>query len=124
MKNDILFQCNAECCSSDYYPFVGCNCIEKGSCNVFCCNCNGGCNLDTKKLSSFLISGTPHAMKKPEEIFKEADKNKNDEISFDEAFAFAVRHGENNVKLEMDRTWFNKLDKNHNGFITVNELDK
>uniref|UniRef100_A0AC35FBW8 EF-hand domain-containing protein n=1 Tax=Panagrolaimus sp. PS1159 TaxID=55785 RepID=A0AC35FBW8_9BILA len=104
--------CNAECC----WGYPSCNGI--GSCNIFCCNCDYGCN--NKLLSR---SPTGSLKQSAEKIFNDVDKNKNGKIDFDEAVAYAVKNGKNESELEKDRSWFSSMDKNYDENITPNEFD-
>uniref|UniRef100_A0AC35F0W2 EF-hand domain-containing protein n=1 Tax=Panagrolaimus sp. PS1159 TaxID=55785 RepID=A0AC35F0W2_9BILA len=108
----------AECCGSS--GFAQCN--GKGPCNIFCCNCDDGCKGDFT--SSRLRSKTADHILAAKDIFKAADKDNNGSVTFEEAVEYVIKHNiGKKEKLEKDRSWFTKMDKNKDGKITPIEFD-
>ena len=120
--------CNAECCGNDGWLFGGCR--GNGPCNMFCCNCDGGCNFNSKRSPHHgghhnVSDGAHHPIvKDAAKLFKDVDKNGDGSIDFKEAVTYASSHDISKAQLTRDPTWFSKMDKNHDGKITPHELDK
>uniref|UniRef100_A0AC35F7X9 EF-hand domain-containing protein n=1 Tax=Panagrolaimus sp. PS1159 TaxID=55785 RepID=A0AC35F7X9_9BILA len=109
----------AECCGNS--GFAQCN--GKGPCNIFCCNCDDGCKQNYM-LSAQLPSKTTNPIPDAKGIFKAVDKDNNGSVTFEEAVEYIVKNdGEKKEKLEKDRSWFTKMDKNKDEKITPNEFD-
>uniref|UniRef100_A0AC34G8R1 EF-hand domain-containing protein n=1 Tax=Panagrolaimus sp. ES5 TaxID=591445 RepID=A0AC34G8R1_9BILA len=112
--------CSAVCCDRDSIT----KCCGIGDCNIFCCNCDVGCNplcnveIGRKKRESiFEVLVAEHR-------FKKLDFNDDGVVSMKEALAFLQSSGRNSSKLEEDTEWFSKMDANKNGFVEPSEFDR
>uniref|UniRef100_A0AC34GEI3 EF-hand domain-containing protein n=1 Tax=Panagrolaimus sp. ES5 TaxID=591445 RepID=A0AC34GEI3_9BILA len=124
-------RCTAICCWGDSHN--GRFCGGKGSCNVFCCNCDGGCtptgygcppHCDEDSPSKFAKSAkSTNSLKSMEEIFGLIDQNKDGFVNFEDVLHFANPQMGNNTDLSIEHKWFNSLDKNGDGKLTLKEFD-
>uniref|UniRef100_A0A914P9A5 EF-hand domain-containing protein n=1 Tax=Panagrolaimus davidi TaxID=227884 RepID=A0A914P9A5_9BILA len=109
--------CSAICCDRDSIT----KCCGIGDCNIFCCNCDIGCNplcnVERKNIES------TSAILVAENRFKKLDFNGDGVFTMKEALAFLALSGPNSAKFEKDTTWFTKMDSNNNGVIEPNEFD-
>ncbi|XP_035693723.1 uncharacterized protein LOC118427869 [Branchiostoma floridae] len=129
------------CSVSWYFVKAGCTkycgdgttstpCCGHGKCNVFCCNCDGGCRGKKRTLEegpdsqlaslqdeTTLFSETlsPHG-------FQEYDADGDQKLSVDEAIALLEALDTDVTNLPAD--WFTSMDLNGNGFIDAAEFDK
>ena len=118
----IVASTNAECClCSDYGT---CNdqttcgyppnfCCAHGSCNIFCCDCDGGCRTGLEAKQS---DNATHL-----EFLSKIDKDSSGDVDFQEFENFNV---ENNMPQNMlIYTIFTLLDKDEDGHISAKEFD-
>ncbi len=133
---------NAECCSHDGNT----GCCGNGRCNIFCCNCDGGCNPSCKfdgKLLGDLLFATGISIRRPTrgkrstdtETYKRfiaIDSDLDGIISFNETIQWftnnePVRSKRSAVSYDKIRETiyldFKKMDINSNNLIERNEFD-
>ena len=112
----------------------------KGKCNIFGCNCDGGCRQgdsslwcwnisskckgkffysEKKSLADFTLDFVDGSQVTAKEVFKKIDKNSDGKLSLYEAKLHLSKSGQN-VNIEQE---FNKMDSNRDNFLTVDEID-
>ena len=113
---------NAECCgcpSSGVCPDgTGCSgfsCCAHGSCNIFCCNCDGGCRTRLPSIYQ-RIDSLHHTLGR----FREIDTDGSNGIDFNEFTRFFSRQ----PFIESHRDTFNSHDHNGDGQISIQEFDE
>ncbi|XP_078694645.1 uncharacterized protein LOC144923719 [Branchiostoma floridae x Branchiostoma belcheri] len=103
-------------------------CCGHGKCNIFCCNCDGGCRgkkraqegpgdllLDEATWNSQAITLPPYG-------FEQYDSNGDQKLTIEEAIGLleALEYDVTNLPAD----WFTSMDLNGNGFIDPGEFDK
>ena len=100
-------------------------CCGRGSCNIFCCNCDGGC-----------LGSTAPAFTKSDDIpnsiarYHSFDQNHDGKIDREEFKKFlskkpGVEQLSGHVKqLQLEQLLFEGVDVDKNGAITIEEFDK
>ncbi|XP_054161963.1 uncharacterized protein LOC128959948 [Oppia nitens] len=120
-----------DCTEASYYCGVG-------KCNVVGCNCDGGCRKGdstmwcwnvvsgcTKKhlYQQLLISSAPGSNRQldAQYVFNSIDTDGNGKVTVDELNAYvAVKQTADGRNVAEE---FNRMDKNMDGFLTVDEID-
>jgi len=95
---------------------VGGYCCGVGPCNIFCCNCDGGCRRKSKKRS--LDQGDDMALTLS--YFKFVDLNLDNRIDYAEVLEFK------NISIASTDpipAWFVEMDMDNDGKISPNEFD-
>ncbi len=106
----------------------------KGQCNIFGCNCDGGCragdsslwcwNIASKCYGKFyyqqLSSINEIKTQANNEFFINIDTDCDGRISFNEARNYLIKYGPKNINIKNE---FEKLDTNRDGFLAFNEID-
>ena len=86
---------------------TGTPCCGYGKCNIFCCNCDGGCRTSMGKRSNDEIN-----------TFSDHDLNQDSKISFDEMVTVLNEMPRHRLLDE-----FTKMDQDESGFIEAKEYD-
>lgn len=121
-------QVEALCCHTDANSKCndgsnGTPCCGKGSCNIFCCNCDGGCwpSKDRRRRDENSI---------PEEtnstlILSQYDTNNDGHFDHDEAHNYMMSSGCGHKSMTTDelKGHFSQLDKNGDGKLHFEEID-
>jgi len=113
----------ADCCNSNSSGkcadgSCGTPCCGNGGCNIFCCNCDGGCRTGPCGGNCGVGSTTPA------QFFDSVDLDKSSAISPGEFEAWAGRAGRHFETNEDRQKAFAKADSNKNGTIDPGEVDK
>ncbi|XP_066267366.1 uncharacterized protein [Branchiostoma lanceolatum] len=88
-------------------------CCGHGKCNIFCCNCDGGCRGKKRTLGEEFL---------PPLVFEEYDADGDQRLSVEEA-AVLLEALEIDVS-SLPADWFTSVDSNGNGYIEADEFDK
>ncbi|XP_066283139.1 uncharacterized protein [Branchiostoma lanceolatum] len=126
-------------------------CCGYGRCNIFCCNCDGGCRRSKREVAKeYALPGrglgdndVDNDMARVEEeargllellheeqdeyamhrrVFGEHDVDKDTKLSKEEALEMLKKMGTDVSELPAD--WFETLDTNGNGYIDPEEFDE
>ncbi len=113
----ITYRCK-DCTEST--PYCG-----KGMCNIFGCNCDGGCREGNSSLfcwstSSGCISNEFFEATGAEKLFTIIDTDSDEKISLTEAKEYFRQIRPTNVNIDEE---FHKLDISNDGFLTLDEID-
>lgn len=118
----VIAATNAECCtrpSDGYCPngslcliIDGCFCCANGWCNIFCCNCDGGCRQDTHGKGGKGAAAL--------ERFRAINTDKDGGISFNEFKDYSGMLPYNRIIQAL----FSAQDLNKDGKISVEEFDE
>ena len=132
-----------ECCSSLVVVGdcrLGGYCCGCGACNIFCCNCDSGCDLEyweykwnTKgkppgencgHKKREIVNTSRNISLKAGLLFKEVDIDRNTAITMEEA----IRYLTNNTRVKKSTTFsmdheLRKMDTNRDGIISPEEFD-
>ena len=142
----VLRDVDAKCCYSWFSRCGDCSrptfYCEVGRCNIFGCNCDGGCrrgrcfqeirgpqNSDTEPVD--FDSTTSGVTDEPDSntvdnIIMEADTDKNGLVDLAEARNYLTKSASDSAEeLDVDRfqSEFNKLDSNKDGYLESKEID-
>jgi hypothetical protein len=112
---------DAECCSAskDYYGNMPTKCGDDtkptpccgyGGCNIFCCNCDGGCRHSRRRSNPDEIAANDLA------TFGEIDLNKDGKVDADEAHKFVAPK---NLTQAFE---FARYDLNGDGYLSLYEV--
>jgi hypothetical protein len=85
-------------------------CCGYGACNIFCCNCNGGCRSSRRRSNPEEIAANDLA------TFGEIDLNKDGKVDAEEAHKFVAPK---NLTYEFE---FARYDLNGDGFLSLYEV--
>ncbi|MFY9822223.1 MAG: hypothetical protein WAM82_12650 [Thermoanaerobaculia bacterium] len=94
-------------------------CCATGSCNVFCCNCDGTCRTGPCMASPDAVASAATI-----DRFNSIDLDKSGGISLKEFEVWANHAGRYFESSEDLKKAFEKLDSNKNGIIDPGEFDK
>uniref|UniRef100_A0A914DR36 EF-hand domain-containing protein n=1 Tax=Acrobeloides nanus TaxID=290746 RepID=A0A914DR36_9BILA len=139
----IVIQINAECCHNcfwnfqptrqirvgDFNPCKGNFCGGVGSCNIFCCNCDGGCMTSNGTAPESRIEDQTENRERrniayPDEVFQSCDTNEDKKLSFKETVHCVEKMGKSIEELQGETSWFLTMDTNMDGFLSPSELDE
>ncbi|KAB2573525.1 hypothetical protein DBV05_g7804 [Lasiodiplodia theobromae] len=100
----------------------GTPCCGYGSCNIFCCNCDGGCRRAGGAPAGRRSDMSPRDPESngSDEAFAAADTDKSGNITLQE-YTNYMNVGSDSVK---HIAWFLKHDKNDDGVITPDEVSR
>ena len=117
-----LSNVEAECCC---YPFCFFRpCVKYwNACNIFCCNCDGGCWPFSRSKHSYNSSDAwdQEERMKAYSRFKNIDINGDDAISYEEATSYLETTYPQKINISPE---VRRMDINNDGIITPNEFDK
>jgi hypothetical protein len=107
------------------------SCCGKGKCNVFCCNCNGGCRPDCDTATiPFPVPGgggrirtDPARGKRAALKFDAVDADGDGFVDYEEALAYLSENGGNGAELRTKREWWEHMDADKNGVLAPGEFD-
>ena len=116
----IVAYTNAECCPCSNSGFCSDNtvcgtypnfCCAHGNCNIFCCNCDGGCRtgLEAKQDDNAT------------EFLSQIDKDSSGDVDLQEFENFNIKY--NMPKNMLIYTIFTLLDENEDGHISAKEFN-
>ena len=123
---------NLKCCRFDFANCLGC-----GPCNIFCCNCDNGCNklwhswypsekgstcghwIKKRKLSQ----NSKNASLEADKFFREVDTDDSRDISITETKQFLASKMKFKRRASFEEE-FAKMDKNNDGMISPFEFDE
>ncbi|XP_055350357.1 uncharacterized protein LOC129596978 [Paramacrobiotus metropolitanus] len=128
----------AACCDHSHF-----GCCGKGKCNIFCCNCNGGCKPKSQCSRRGGLGGPPNTMSvgrigrgKRDVVYNSTalqkfatiDLNGDERLDVDECKAFLklsdkvlTRHPRG--ALAKIPEWYKEIDVDGDGFILPHEFD-
>lgn len=113
----------ADCCSSNGGICGDCSqgtpCCATGSCNIFCCNCDGTCR--SGPCDACPPAATAETSRITRARFDAIDKDDDQSISWQETKKWAGRALQ--MKESELRRRFTAVDKNRNGSIEPSEFD-
>ncbi|GMS96578.1 hypothetical protein PENTCL1PPCAC_18753, partial [Pristionchus entomophagus] len=114
-----------ECCKQRTFS----TCDGNGACNIFCCNCDGGCISPRLKIEWWQIfkrSITEESQADSRSLLLDSvDANGDGNISEEEGINFLM-NGTLSVSAKRDilhDEWLVKMDSNGDGFIQPGEFD-
>jgi hypothetical protein len=112
-----------DCTPSTYYCGVG-------ECNIFGCNCDGGCRQGDSSLNCWNIASgcklryfyesQSTQEDEEEEFFDAIDTDSDGRVSFNEAKYYINQNGPTVGDIDQELT---ALDTNNDGFLSFNEID-
>ncbi|KAF9630114.1 hypothetical protein BFW01_g295 [Lasiodiplodia theobromae] len=92
----------------------GTPCCGQGGCNIFCCNCDGGCRSDNRKLASrATIDGAADA-----DSFSVADVDGTGNLTLAQYTQYMGATEDDEIYVN----WFKQHDKNGDGVVTPDEV--
>ena len=128
---------NGKCCPTLKANFMDGPCAGCGPCNIFCCNCENGCNRQWhswypwKKGSKCghwnkkreLAQNSENASLEADKLFRDIDTDDSRHISITETkqFLASKMNFKRSASFEED---FAKMDKNNDGMISPFEFDE
>jgi hypothetical protein len=96
---------SGRCADGIFPPYL---CCGKGDCNVFCCNCDGGCRSD---YTLYGLSGVAEVA-----AYRTMDTNGDGRVDQEEAFAYLGHlYAGNNFS-------FHNYDTNGDGYLSLTEI--
>lgn len=132
---------NGDCCGpllcdeKNIYPLLAkCYCGDGtlatpycgyGPCNIFGCNCDGGCRSAPGKPAS--SSNETNSQKKEHDRIVAYSKSNDEQLDLDEAYELAqsISNGPKyNVTVAEFTTLFEKADKDNNGKLSFDEINQ
>jgi hypothetical protein len=107
-----------DCTPSTYYCGVG-------KCNIFGCNCDGGCRQGNSSLGCWNIaSGCKlrlfYERQSAQNFFNTIDTDSDGRVSFDEAKYYINQNRPTGGEIDQE---LEALDTNNDGFLAFNEID-
>jgi hypothetical protein len=135
LSSSVFFESgDADCCGWSYivYPknvLVNRTCADGSEgtpcggyrdCNIFCCNCDGGCREESKrKRSAIFDDGDDGKFGKVLDISQWMDKDGDGKVTEGEATIYLERMGLSGFDKNSSFAYF---DKNKDGFLSVKEI--
>ena len=117
----IVASTDAECCGCSFnkrcMDGTSCgftSCCAYGSCNIFCCNCDGGCRTPGLEFEAKQNDNATHF-----EFLSIIDKDSSGDVDLQEFENFSMQMPQNMLVY----TIFTLLDENEDGHISAKEFE-